>query len=94
MGRQGVDLRNTRHTGNEGGTDRAARADKIALAFTVPDKLLCDHVKHRKAVFDDGRQLTVQAVTDKVGQGVTVPIVGTVPAQLLQILLCPLHVRG
>ena len=60
MRRQRIDLGNTRHGSDERGAYRAAGTDKISLLLAVPHKLLGDHIKHGKAVFDDRGELLIE----------------------------------
>ena len=91
MGREGVDLRNTRQVGHDGGADRAAGADEVALGFGVGHQLLGDHVEHREAVLNNGRKLALQSVLHDVGEGVAVAGLGGLVADALQILVGTLH---
>ena len=66
---QGVYLRDTRHRGNEGGAYRAARSYLIAKAFGIGNELNRDHIKHGKAVFDNGVQLSREALGNDLRHG-------------------------
>ena len=91
---QGVYLGNTRHRSNEGRTYRAAGSYAISKAFAIRNELLRNHIKHSEAVGNNGVELSLQTVFNKLGQGISVPFVCSIVAHTGQILFRTLHNGG
>ena len=77
--RERVNLGYAGHRSNEGGADRATRADEVAKALGICDELDRDHIKDGEAVFDNGGELLIKALLNDLGQVVTVPLVCAIP---------------
>ncbi len=87
MGREGVDLRDPRHGGHEGGADGPSGSDQVSVLDGLPDQLLGDDVHDRVAVGNNGAQFPLQTFLDDFGQGVAVHAVGLVIADPAQVLI-------
>ncbi len=91
---EGIYLGDTRHARHERRADRSSRTDMIPVLLGVVYQLLCDHVKHRKAVLDDGRKLTVKPLVHDLRERVTVDLLGACMGDAHQILLGTGDVRS
>ena len=67
-----IDLRNSRHSGDEGRADRSTGADKVSLAFGKRHQLLRRNVHDRKSVLDYGIQFPFKPVGNDVRQRIAV----------------------
>ena len=94
VGRQGVDLRDARHEGHQGGADAAAGADQIAVLQGVLHQLLGGHIDHVVLAVDDVPQLHVDAVGDDLGRLLAVKLFRFPPDQPLQLPVGVLQLGG
>ena len=90
MGRQGVDLRDSRHGRHKGGADRTSRSHQIAVVVGLPHQLLGDDIHHGEAVGNDRMELLFQTVYHHLRKLLPVngvgPLIADVPEGLIGIL--------
>ena len=93
VGDKRIDLGDAGHGRNKRRTDRAARTDKVPVLFAVFDQTARNDVQNGKAVIDDRRQLTLQAVFHDFRQRIAVQLFGEFIAAVCQLFLGTVHVR-
>ncbi|CCX37069.1 unknown [Clostridium sp. CAG:1013] len=87
VGRQGVNLGDTRHTCHQRGTHRSTGAHQVTVSLGIRHQLLGGHVQHGEAVLHNGVQFLVQTLLHDLRQGVAVFFLGTLPSDGHQLLL-------
>ena len=86
VGRQGVDLRDAGHVGNEGGAHASPGAHQVPVFQGALNQLLSRHV-HHVVLAQDAAQLHVQPVHDELGRVLAVEPVDLFPHQVVELLL-------
>ncbi len=84
--REGVDLGDARHVGDERRADRPSRADEVAALKRALHELLRRHIDH-VILSEDTAQLDIQAVNDQLGQLIAVQLMRLVPDHAVEVLL-------
>ena len=85
MGRQGVDLRDTRHICHQRRADGASGAHQIAVLQTALHQLLRRHI-HHVVLAQNAAQLHLKAIHDQLGRFLTVQLVALIPHLIIQFL--------
>ena len=91
MRTEGINLRYARHCSNKRRTYRTSRAYKIAVSFTVCNKLLSRHIQNREAVLCDSSKFSVKTFLDDFRERVAVFVFSSLPCNGCKLFLCTVN---